>query len=267
MSNDEEIVLAGGVANQGLVVRVGNTVRRPAGASSERIRALLLHLESVGFVEAPRFLGVDDAGREVLSYIPGEVGVPPFSAFFASEGAMIEAAGLLRRYHEAARGFDWLTVEGWSDELKDPVAEETLCHNDLCVENVVFRDGSAVGLLDYDFAAPGRSLWDAAMAARMWAPMAHPAHRRAWPDGLDAAARVGVFAEAYGVRRDDAELFVETMLLTHRVGREFVRRHVEANDGGFVEMWRTYGGPDREARDDDWIAANRELLVDAVASA
>jgi len=31
--------------------------------------ARLRHLEAVGFTGAPRFLGIDAAGREVLSYI------------------------------------------------------------------------------------------------------------------------------------------------------------------------------------------------------
>ena len=29
-----------------------------------------------------------------------------------------------------------------------------MCHNDVCPENVVFRDGIAVALLDFEFAAP-----------------------------------------------------------------------------------------------------------------
>lgn len=37
------------------------------------VQAVLLHLEAVGFEGAPRFLGVDDEGREILTYIEGDV--------------------------------------------------------------------------------------------------------------------------------------------------------------------------------------------------
>src|SRR4051812_25384367 len=225
---EREIVLVGGIANQGAVVRVGDTVRRPIRPASPAIRQLLAHLEAVGFSEAPSFLGVDDADREVFSYIPGDVGVPPFGGWIAGEVALVETARLLSRYHEAVASFDFSTVAGWSDELADPVGGDLICHNDVCVENVVFRDGRAVGLLDFDFAAPGRPIWDAAMAARMWAPLAHPGYRRAWPDGLDAVTRFGRFARAYGIAADQAVEFVDAALATHHVGRAFVRRHVDA---------------------------------------
>ena len=49
-----------------------------------------------------------------------------------------------------------------------------LCHNDVCLENVVFRNGHAAALIDFDLAAPGRPLWDVAMTARYWVPMLDP---------------------------------------------------------------------------------------------
>ena len=262
----EEEVLAGGIANQGLVVRIGDTVRRPVRASSRFVQTLLGALEAVGFEEAPRYLGSDEDGREVFSYIPGEVGVPPFSGFFASDAALCQAAGLLSRYHQAVASLDPAGFEGFCDELADPEGGGLVCHNDLCVENVVFRDGRAAGLIDFDFAAPGRALWDAAMAARMWAPLAHPDCRTAWPDGLDASGRLGVFARAYGVIPDEAEAFVEAVFLTHRVGRDFVRRHVAAGEPAFVEMWNNFAGSQRDALDEPWLEANRTYLIPAVAS-
>ena len=46
-----------------------------------------------------------------------------------------------------------------------------MCHNDVCLENIVFRNGLAVGLLDFDFAAPGRPVYDLAQFARMCVPI------------------------------------------------------------------------------------------------
>ena len=71
-STSYEEPLAGGVSNYGLVVRLGDTVHRPQTARSPAVHALLQHLERVGFDGAPRYLGQDDAGREVLSYVEGE---------------------------------------------------------------------------------------------------------------------------------------------------------------------------------------------------
>ena len=77
-ADEAEMPLAGGDVTEG-VVRVGNTVRRPVRPHSPLVHALLAHLESAGFEGAPRFLGIDGSGREVLSYIDGEVAGPPAS--------------------------------------------------------------------------------------------------------------------------------------------------------------------------------------------
>ena len=63
--------LAGGFGNLGEVVRVGDTVRRPPRPSTLAVRALLLHLEAAGFDGAPRYLGTDEQGREVLTFVDG----------------------------------------------------------------------------------------------------------------------------------------------------------------------------------------------------
>ena len=69
-----EQVLAGGCTTQG-VVRIGNTVRRPTGAHTPFVHSLLHHLQESGFDGAPRVLGIDGQGREILTFIEGYV--PP----------------------------------------------------------------------------------------------------------------------------------------------------------------------------------------------
>ena len=49
------------------VVKVGDTVRRETGPWSAAVHALLQHFERVGFDGAPRFLGIDERGREILA--------------------------------------------------------------------------------------------------------------------------------------------------------------------------------------------------------
>ncbi|MFE0465507.1 aminoglycoside phosphotransferase family protein, partial [Kitasatospora sp. NPDC058965] len=56
----------------GRVERIGRTVHRPVGPWTPAVHDLLHHLEAVGYELAPRVLGFDDQGREVLTWIDGE---------------------------------------------------------------------------------------------------------------------------------------------------------------------------------------------------
>jgi len=96
-----ETVLDGGDLN--VVVLVGDTVRRPMGEWSPAVHALLEHFEAVGFDGAPRFLGIDDQGREMLSFVAGDAALAPLPD---SDDALVELARLLRRTHEAVERFE-----------------------------------------------------------------------------------------------------------------------------------------------------------------
>ena len=103
VNRQREVPLHGGTTNAGLVTRVGDTVRRPLRPTSAATKALLDHLERVGFEAAPRYLGVDDAGREVLSFIPGQAAIAPYPDWALTDEALVSVAQLLRRYHERSR--------------------------------------------------------------------------------------------------------------------------------------------------------------------
>jgi len=252
--------LAGGVANPGSVVRIGDTVRRPAGRNTEAVAALLEHLEAVGFGGVPRFLGLDDDDRETLSYIAGDVPLPVFPQWSMTDEVLVDLAGLMRRFHDATGSFDRSAVSAWSDELTDPVGGDVICHNDVCPENVVFQQGRPAALLDFDFAAPGRRVWDVAIAIGMWAPLRHPAVRTAHPPDLDAIHRTVVFVRAYGTDHFTADEFMDAVSESRRVGARFVRRHVEAGEPGFVEMVANSGGEDRFRLNKEWWIENRDAL-------
>ena len=64
------ISLSGGRLTPG-IVRVGNTVRRPAKGNAAFVHDLLLFLEDQDFPFAPRFFGRDEQGRDILSYLEG----------------------------------------------------------------------------------------------------------------------------------------------------------------------------------------------------
>jgi aminoglycoside phosphotransferase (APT) family kinase protein len=147
-----EVPLRGGRLTSG-VVRLGDTVRRPMGPHSPFVHRLLAHLEAVGFDGAPRLLGVDEQGREVLSFIDGWV--PPDLDHFSHE-TLVEAARLLRRLHDATAG----------SELA--AGHEVVCHNDPSPCNYVFVAERPVAFIDFDHAAPGDRLRDVAYAGWLW---------------------------------------------------------------------------------------------------
>jgi hypothetical protein len=93
--------LPGGTANRGRVIRVGDTVLRPAAPCRHATHALLAHLLAVGFEGAPRVLAVG-AATETLTYMDGHAAVPPLPADTLTDTALVSVAELLRRYHLAA---------------------------------------------------------------------------------------------------------------------------------------------------------------------
>jgi phosphotransferase family enzyme len=156
----DEQQLAGGVANAGRVTRSGEHVLRPSGPYSGSVRAFLRSLRAAGFAGAPLPAGVLEDGRERLEFIEGDVPLPPYPKWAQSDEALVSVAVLLRRFHRVS-GLVGLSGASWSSELADPAGGRMICHNDVCLENVVFHGSEAVALLDFDFAAPGRPVYDA----------------------------------------------------------------------------------------------------------
>lgn len=148
-------VLTGGRENPGEVVRVGDTVRRPRGSGRLVTEALLVYLESVGFDEAPKFLGVDDDGRQILSYVDGTATDPvPWQHDDERNAAQLgTVAATLARLHAATAGFTPPPVAKPRRPLAVPGT--TWTHGDVGYSNIVFVDERLAGLIDWEFAAPG----------------------------------------------------------------------------------------------------------------
>ena len=184
-----ETILVGGDMN--VVVRVGDTVRRPTARWSPAVHALLRHFESVGFDAAPRFLGIDEQGREILTYMEGEAALAPAPS---GDDVLLELGRLIRRMHDAQAGF--VDSGGWVE----PGDGSVVCFHDYFPPNVIFRAGKPVALIDWDLARRGERADDVAMAACWWAPL-HPDARAArWGFPLDRRGeRVRRLCDGYGL--------------------------------------------------------------------
>jgi hypothetical protein len=161
---------------------------------------VLLALRAAGFDGGSVPVGIDEDGRERLEFIEGAWRCRHTRSGRSPIRALASVTILMRRFHDASGSVGWPEAS-WSSELADPVGGGLIvCHNDVCLENVVFRDGVAVGLLDFDFAAPGRPVYDLAQFARMCVPVDDEiSAARLGRQSADRARRLRLVADVYGL--------------------------------------------------------------------
>lgn len=256
------VELPGGLANAGAVVRRGVAVRRPAPPHAAAVHAFLGELRATGFhgAPAPRRLSTD--GWEELEFLHGDVAVRPYPWWAMGDAVLASVGRQLRRYHAAAARVPVDRSVAWPADLADPEGGPILCHDDVCIENVVFRDREAVAFIDFDFAAPGRPVWDLAMAARYWVPMLDPDSAAvSGRDHLDPIRRLGVLVDAYDLDTAGRAGFLDVLDETMAVSRAFVARRVERGEPAFVEALAAHGGWERWDRMQRWLAANRRRFA------
>ena len=252
------MILRGGYTNDGQIVRLGGTVRRPWRVTSPATGALLEHLERVGFDGAPRFLGRDEDGREILSYVEGEAAIEPHPAWALTDDALVSVARLLRAFHDAVATFD-PSPHAWPQAVPARFRDGTISHNDPNLDNVVFVSGRAVALIDFDLASPGSAAWDVACAARLWAPLRDPAdvpHTR-------SLERLRLFLDAYGLAVRERGRVIDAMVEAHDWCYRIVRGALRNGHEPFERMWRA-GGEAKAERTRAWLLAHGTEMRNAV---
>lgn len=132
-------------------------------------------------------------------FVNGDVPLSPYPDWSQSDTALASITRLLGGLHDAARRFDPQGLT-WNEALADPAGGTLVCHNDVELSNVVFRDGIAVALIDFEFAAPGRPVYDLAQLARLCVPIEDDFDqaRVGWRPA-DRPARLRLVADAYGL--------------------------------------------------------------------
>jgi len=224
------------------VVRVGDTVRRPTAPPF--VRRLLRFLADRGWGGAPRLLGVDERGRDVLSFVAGDV---PWEVSlqeeFRTDAALAGVARLVREFHDLTAGTD---LAGDA---------EVVCHNDLSPRNTVYRRLLPVAFLDWDIAGPGLRVEDVAHVCWQFVGLGPSAD----PDR--AAAQVRGIADAYGL--DEREQLLDTVLWWQDRCWRGIEAEAAAGDPAKVRL-RDSGVCDAIRAAHAWTAAHRAGLERAL---
>ncbi|SOD63580.1 Phosphotransferase enzyme family protein [Streptomyces zhaozhouensis] len=235
----DETPLTGGNVNAG-VVRVGDTVRRPAGPWTPAVHALLAHLHAVGFPGAPRPLGIDAQGREILTFAPGRAAWPERFALLAPERRLARVGRLIRELHDAAASFTPPPDARWRRVLP-PYGDEQIVHHDLAPWNLVLPEDGAVdgggwAFIDWDGAGPGTRLGDLAYAAHGFLPLT-PDPAFGHPDRV-AAGRLRVLADAYGLDEPERRALVPLLTARTRAMHDFLRDRSAVGEEPWATLWR-----------------------------
>lgn len=166
-------------------------VHRPTGPWTPAVHELLGFLREHGLEGVPEVLGVDDEGREVLTYLPGDTLNP--SVDQVSDDSLREAVTWLRRFHDAVRDFEPAS-NTWrqGEQPLDREAGQIICHNDPGLYNWVVIEGHFAGMIDWDRAGPGLPIDDLAFLCWSSVPLLREIPLE------EAARRLALAASAYG---------------------------------------------------------------------
>ncbi|WP_375490473.1 phosphotransferase [uncultured Jatrophihabitans sp.] len=228
MVRERDEPLLGGAQTAG-IVRRGAVVVRPRHDRSDYVQAVLRHLEAVGFTGAPRAMGFDADGREMVSYLAGYV--PPRQPYNLTDEQLVSSAMLVRSFHDAIAG----SVLCGDSEI--------VCHGDLGPHNTVFDGGSAVAIIDWDSdVSPGSRVVDFAHAVWCCADVTDV--------GVpvdEQSRRITLMCAAYGLLRP-TDVVDELADRFHRARTD----HLNAGRAGAVEV---FDGLTR------WLTNNRDQLL------
>jgi Ser/Thr protein kinase RdoA (MazF antagonist) len=240
-------ILPGGFVSD--VVRIGDTLRRPMSARSDFVHELFGLFEQHGWTGAPRFRGVDEQGREVLSFVDGHVAWEPDQPqAVGSDDSLIRVAELVREFHDLTAG------------TSPAAGAEVVCHNDLSPKNTVYRDLGGglrpVTFIDWDLAAPGARIHDVAHVCWQYIGLGPSV-----VDAAEAARQIRLIADAYDLR--DRTNLVEIIVWWQDRCRRGIEAAADAGDPAMRRL-RESGAARAVRADQQWVEHHRDQLERAL---
>lgn len=244
--------LAGGAINA--VTRRGNIVYRTGGPWVAAVHAVLDHLHRRGFRYAPEALGIDDQGREMIGFLPGESMMRPWTPVMFTDDALVQAALMLRDYHAATFDLVLPPETEWRGGKAEKTIGQVIRHGDLGPWNTLWEGDRLTGLIDWDFAEPGLAITDLAQLALYFVPLRGDDHWRecGFPQQPDFRHRIQVICDTYGSFVPD-DVAIEIIRLQESAMAEIAER---AAEGRYPwTMFRENGEIERTRLEVEWLRA------------
>lgn len=233
--------------------RHATTVVRRGGPWTPTVHAVLKHLETAGFTGAPRVLGTDAAGQEILSYLEGHtVGDSrPWPAWVRSNEALNHVGCWLRRLHDTTASFvppaeaHWFAGQTWHPGL-------IIGHHDAAPFNAVWNEAGLVGFIDWDTAGPSTPDLDLAYTALWWVPLIQ--RPGADPDSFtqhtDRSRRLHLLLDAYQYT-GDRTAFGATIARRARINAAVIHRLAATGNPTYQAMLTAAADLEQAAHDAD----------------
>jgi thiamine kinase-like enzyme len=165
----------------------------------------------------------------------------------------------VRRYHLAAASFDPSGYQ-WPRPIPARFRTGLVSHNDVHPANLIFRDGTAAALIDFDLAGPGSVIWDLAAAARHWSPLCDERDIADSRQGR-ALTRFRLLLDAYGLPPAQRREVAGAILDNHDWCCAIITDAASAGHPGFADYWGRVAGTMARAR--RWCEAHHDDLLAA----
>jgi aminoglycoside phosphotransferase (APT) family kinase protein len=183
-------------------------------------------------------LGLDDTGREVLSFLPGDAvgNARPWPAWVHTDDALRQVGEWIREYHGAVARFVPPSGAVWREEGRWRPGL-IIGHNDAAPYNAAWVGGRLSGFFDWDLAAPVSREWDLAFTAFAWAPLhaRHVVEGEGFTAFRERPRRLQLFLDAYRYR-GRVQPFIDLVRERARASAEGIRRHAAAGDPAYRMM-------------------------------
>lgn len=241
------------------IYRVGDSVYRPLQPWSSTIHNLLNQLQAAGLNESPKFIGID-GDQEMLSFVAGDTYNYPLTNAIASTEALISAAKLLRKIHDASVGFvqqENISSFTWMLPPQEPY--EVICHGDFAPYNVALTGNLVTGVFDFDTAHPAPRVWDLAYSLYCWAPF-----KTNSDDKLgtleEQISRAKLFCDSYGTSEEQKKQIPDFMIKRLNALVNFMRREANKGNQQFCENI-DQGHLKSYLRDIEYIESNKPKIL------